>query len=85
LSHQITLIEGDGIGPEVIGSAVKTIESAGVDITWNSAFAGEKAIEKFNEAIPQETVDSIKKTKVALKGPLATPMSDLFRMNAASS
>jgi len=79
LSHQITLIEGDGIGPEVIGSAVKTIESAGVDITWNSAVAGEKAIEKFNETVPQETVDSIKKTKVALKGPVATPIGKGFR------
>ena len=79
MNHQVTLIEGDGIGPEVIGSAVKTIKSAGVDITWNSAFAGEKAIEKFNEAIPQETVDSIKKTKVALKGPVATPIGKGFR------
>ena len=79
MSHQITLIEGDGIGPEVIGSAMKTIESAGVAVTWHSAIAGEKAIEKFNETIPQETVDSIKKTKVALKGPVATPIGEGFR------
>ena len=79
MSHQITLIKGDGIGPEVIGSAMKTIESAGVAVTWHSAIAGEEAIEKFNEAIPQETVDSIKKTKVALKGPVATPIGKGFR------
>ena len=79
MNHQVTLIEGDGIGPEVIASAVKTVESAGVDITWNRAIAGEKAIEKFNEAIPQETIDSIKKTKVALKGPVATPIGKGFR------
>ena len=79
MSHQITLVKGDGIGPEVIGSAMKIIESAGVDITWENAIAGEKAIEKFNETIPQETVDSIKKTKVALKGPVATPIGEGFR------
>ena len=79
MNHQVTLIEGDGIGPEVIRSAVKTVETAEVDITWNRAIAGEKAIEKFNEAIPQETIDSIKKTKVALKGPVATPIGEGFR------
>jgi len=79
LNYHITLIEGDGIGPEVMGSAIEVLNSSGVDITWDKAIAGQEAIEKYGETVPEETINSIKNTKVALKGPVTTPVGKGFR------
>lgn len=74
MTHAITLIYGDGIGPEVVRSAVDIIEAAGVKVTFDERLLGLKALETFNEAMPASTVESIKTTKVALKGPTTTPV-----------
>jgi len=79
VNFHITLIEGDGIGPEVMASAVKILDASGLDITWEKAVAGQRAVDKFGETVPEETIDSIKKTKVALKGPVTTPVGKGFR------
>ena len=76
--HTITLIPGDGIGPEIVGATVRTIEATGVDIEWETQIIGAYALEKFGVTIPDETIASIKRNKVALKGPLATPIGKGF-------
>jgi len=72
--HSITLIYGDGIGPEVVRSAVEVIDESGVKINWQESLLGLSAMERYNEAVPKDTLLSIKKTKVALKGPTTTPV-----------
>src|SRR5580704_2559122 len=74
MAHKITLIYGDGIGPEVICSAVAIVKAAQVRVTWEEHFLGSEAIKRGLEIVPQATIDSIKNTKVALKGPTATPI-----------
>jgi len=76
--HPITLIPGDGIGPEVASSVVRIIEASGVDVQWETHYAGAQALEKFGETLPQELLDSIKRNKVALKGPITTPIGKGF-------
>lgn len=77
--HKITLIPGDGIGPEVTSAARRCIEAAGVDIHWEEKFAGEVAEKNFGGLLPEDTLDSIKRNKVALKGPITTPLGSGFR------
>jgi len=77
--HKITLINGDGIGPEVVLAAKRCIEATGVRIEWEEAIAGEEAKSKFGELLPEEALDSIKKNKVCLKGPISTPIGEGFR------
>lgn len=77
--HQVTLIPGDGSGPEVIAAAKKVVEATGVSIEWVVAHAGAAMIEKYGTPLPEETIASIKKTGVALKGPIATPVGTGFR------
>lgn len=74
MPHHITLIPGDGIGPEVSRATLRVLEATGVRIEWEEKPAGLVAFERFGEALPQETIDSVKKNKVALKGPTATPV-----------
>lgn len=78
MKHTITLIPGDGIGPEIVAATVRTIEASGVDIEWETHIIGAQALEKYGTTIPESTIDSIKKNKVALKGPLATPIGKGF-------
>src|SRR5262244_3218826 len=78
MSHPITLIPGDGIGPEVASNVVRIIEASGVDIQWETHYAGAQALEKFGETLPQELLDSILRNKVALKGPITTPVGKGF-------
>ena len=75
----VTLIPGDGIGPEVTSATVEAIRAAGGRIDWEYAVAGRKADETLGQPLPQETVDSIRKNRVALKGPLGTPIAGGFR------
>lgn len=75
MKHSVTLIPGDGIGPEVIFSAKKIIESAGVNIEWEICEAGAETFKKgIITGVPSETIESIKRNKIALKGPLETPV-----------
>lgn len=77
--HNITLIPGDGIGPSIVESAVRVIEATGVSINWDTQFAGLVGIEKFKDPLPEPTLESIRKNKMALKGPLTTQLGKGFR------
>lgn len=76
--HTITLIPGDGIGPEIVAATVQIIEASGVDIEWETHIIGAQALEKFGVTIPDATTESIKRNRVALKGPLTTPIGKGF-------
>jgi isocitrate dehydrogenase (NAD+) len=75
----VTLIPGDGIGPEVVNAAVEVIEAAGVKLQWERAAAGAGAMATHGTPIPAETLESIRRNKLALKGPLATPVGEGYR------
>ncbi|KUO39361.1 MAG: isocitrate dehydrogenase [Hadesarchaea archaeon DG-33-1] len=77
--HKVTLIPGDGIGPEVIDAAKRCIEAAGITIEWEEKEAGAKAMKKYGTPLPNEVLESIRKNKVALKGPITTPVGYGFR------
>jgi len=79
MSYRITLIPGDGIGPEVITQAKRCIEETGIDIQWEEVCAGESALEEFGEPLPKILLESIRRNRVALKGPIATPIASGFR------
>lgn len=78
MAHKVTLIPGDGIGPEVTGAAVRIIEATGVKFDWESFEAGAEAYEKYKEYIPKALLDSIERTRCALKGPITTPIGGGF-------
>jgi isocitrate dehydrogenase (NAD+) len=69
MSHSITLIYGDGIGPEVVQSTLDIIEAAQLKVDWDIQLLGLSALDKKQTAVPVETLDSIKRNRVALKGP----------------
>jgi len=77
--YNITLIPGDGTGPELVDIVKKVISYTGVEINWEEVETGETALEKYGTVLPQEVLDSIKKNKVALKGPITTPIGSGFR------
>jgi len=77
-THTITLIPGDGIGPEVTDAVVRILEATGVQFTWERFAAGASAFEKHNEYIPKELYHSIERNRVALKGPVTTPVGGGF-------
>ena len=78
MSHVITLIPGDGIGPEVSEAVVRIFKVAGLDVQWDRHDAGVMAFKRFNQSLPVELLDSIRKNKVALKGPVTTPIGEGF-------
>jgi isocitrate dehydrogenase (NAD+) len=78
MPHTITLIPGDGIGPEVASAVVRIIEASGVEIIWETKYAGAQALEKFGSTLPEDLLESIKRNRVALKGPITTPVGKGF-------
>ena len=78
MPNTITLIPGDGIGPEVAANVVRIIEAAGADVTWETHYAGAQALEKFGNTLPDDLLESIRKNGVALKGPVTTPIGKGF-------
>ncbi len=76
--YRVTLIEGDGIGPEICAEMLKVLEATRVSIQFDRAFAGQTALEKFADTIPDQTLRLIKKNRVAIKGPLTTPIAKGF-------
>jgi isocitrate dehydrogenase (NAD+) len=78
MKHTITLIPGDGIGPEIVAETVRMIEAAGVEFEWETHLMGAQALEKYGVTIPEAVIASIHKNKVALKGPLTTPIGKGF-------
>jgi isocitrate dehydrogenase (NAD+) len=78
MAHRITLIPGDGIGPEVTAAVVRILAASGVAIDWETHDAGVTAVEKTGQTLPQSLLDSIVANKVALKGPVTTPVGEGF-------
>jgi isocitrate dehydrogenase (NAD+) len=79
MSHTITLLPGDGIGPEITHAVKRIIAATGVKIEWEEYLAGKAAVEKYGDPLPQEVLDSILRNKVALKGPLTTEVGKGFK------
>ncbi len=79
MAYNVTLIPGDGIGPEVTEAAKRVLEATGVAFHWDLAYAGMRAQERFGAVLPDYTLESIRKNKVALKGPVTTPVGSGFR------
>lgn len=79
MSHKVTLIPGDGIGKEVSLAAKRCIDATGVKIEWEEQIAGEEAIAKFGTPLPDQVLDSVRNNKVAIKGPIITPVGKGFR------
>jgi isocitrate dehydrogenase (NAD+) len=76
--HKITLLPGDGIGPEVSAAVVQIIECAGVEVEWEKYVVGAEALARFGDPLPQDVLDSITRNRVALKGPVTTPVGTGF-------
>ena len=79
MTIQVTLIPGDGIGPSIANATVRILAAAGADLEWDSQVAGMAGVARFGDPIPDSTLDSIKRTKLALKGPLETPVGEGYR------
>ena len=79
MKTNITLIKGDGIGPEISDAVVKILDKANAEINWEVEEAGADVLEKTGEVLPQRVLDSIKKNKIALKAPVTTPIGKGFR------
>jgi isocitrate dehydrogenase (NAD+) len=78
MTHTITLIPGDGIGPEVTEAVVRILKASGVSIQWESHDAGVVAFERTGQTLPVDLIDSVRRNKVALKGPVTTPIAQGF-------
>src|SRR5579862_4473863 len=78
MSHKVTLIPGDGIGPEVTNATVRILEATGVKFEWETFSVGAEAYEKSGEYIPKELIESLERTHVGLKGPVTTPVGGGF-------
>ncbi|MFQ5987825.1 MAG: isocitrate/isopropylmalate dehydrogenase family protein [Dehalococcoidia bacterium] len=76
--HTVVLIPGDGIGPEVVEAAQKVIEATGVEIEWKTFEAGAKALERYGTPLPEAILEGIRRSRVALKGPVTTPIGTGF-------
>jgi isocitrate dehydrogenase (NAD+) len=79
MTHDVTLIPGDGIGPGITEATLEVLEAAGAPIAWDRQAAGMSAKEELGDPLPDATVDSIERTRVALKGPLTTPVGSGYR------
>jgi isocitrate dehydrogenase (NAD+) len=79
MQHRVTFIPGDGIGPEVAEATRRVLEATGVKFQWDTVIIGSQALDKFGTPLPDEALQSIKKNKVAIKGPVTTPIGTGFR------
>jgi isocitrate dehydrogenase (NAD+) len=77
--HTVTLIPGDGIGPEICAAMQRVVEATGVDISWELADAGEHVMEQYGTPLPDHVIEAVKRNKVAIKGPVTTPVGTGFR------
>lgn len=77
--HVVTLIPGDGIGPEITRAMTRVVDATGVDILWEPVEAGADVMEKYGTPLPEHVLDSVRKNKVAIKGPITTPIGTGFR------
>ena len=79
MAYKVTLLPGDGIGPEVASAMKKCIDATGIKIDWDEQPVGEFAIQKYGTPLPDHVLESIRRTKVAIKGPIVTPIGKGFR------
>lgn len=79
MTHTVTLLPGDGIGPEVVNATVKVLEATGVQFAWDRKLAGTAAYEREGTALPEAVLASIRENRVALKGPITTPVGKGFK------
>jgi len=79
MKHKVTLIPGDGTGPEISEATVKVVEATGVDIEWDIVNAGADVYEREGTVLPQKVLDSLNKNKIGIKGPITTPVGTGFR------
>src|SRR5688572_5705092 len=79
MAETVTLIPGDEIGPEITSAVVRIIEKAGAELTWDEQIAGETALKQVGDPLPKATLESIRKNRLSLKGPLTTPSGTGFR------
>src|SRR6185312_9353771 len=79
MATRVTLIPGDGIGPEVTEAATRVVDATGVAIEWDRHDMGSEALDRLGTPLPAETLDAIRETRVALKGPVATPIASGLR------
>ncbi len=79
MTHRVTLIPGDGIGPEIMEAARRCIDKSGASIEWEVQEAGADVMEKYGTPLPDHVLDSIRRNKVAIKGPITTPIGTGFR------
>jgi len=79
MSHRVTVIPGDGIGPEIMGATIRVLEATGVAFDWDYREAGLDAAEKYGSVLPEEVLESVRANKVAIKGPITTPRGGGFR------
>ena len=79
MPYRVTLIPGDGVGPEITRATVNVLEATGVSFEWDSVIIGEQALRESGTPLPENVLDSIKRNKVALKGPVTTPIGTGFR------
>src|SRR5207253_5308801 len=77
--HAVTLLPGDGVGPEICDAAIRVLEATGVNFDWDVQPAGEGAMQEFGTPLPPPVLESIRRTGVALKGPITTPVGTGFR------
>lgn len=78
MKHTITLIPGDGIGPEIVAATVRVIEATGVDIEWETQILGAQALEKYGSTLPDASIEAMRRSRVSLKGPIMTPVGKGF-------
>ena len=76
MAHRVTLIPGDGIGPELAEATRRVLDASGVAFEWEVVDAGEACIAEYGTPLPDHVLDSIRRNKVALKGPITTPVGD---------
>lgn len=79
MSYRLTLLPGDGVGPEIAEATVRVLDATGVKIDWDVQIAGAEALEKFGTPLPDEVLESLRKNRVGLKGPITTPIGSGFR------
>ncbi|HXM58997.1 MAG TPA: isocitrate/isopropylmalate family dehydrogenase, partial [Candidatus Dormibacteraeota bacterium] len=77
--HAVTLIPGDGVGAEITDATVRVLEATGVEFDWDVQQAGENVMAEYGTPLPQHVLDSIRRNRVALKGPITTPVGTGFR------
>lgn len=78
MKHTITLIPGDGIGPEIVAATVRILEASGAEFAWETQILGAQALEKYGATLPDAAIESMRRNKIALKGPIMTPIGKGF-------